>query len=250
MLAFAKTNATISLFCDSVTGKYTAVYHGSGSVPTTSIYGTGYVSQLSASFASVIRSITSVENARPNPTLKSSVVIDTIVLDYGITKVESEGISNISGLETVIYARSLTEISSGAFQGESALKVVAMANGENTVIESGLADISSVATINTHYLFNTCKALVKIHLPSDIGNTIGTQFAQNCTALKGIWCGDGSYTEGVADFTTSATPITTVKSASLKGLSNITEIKLNNTEENVTCASDAVSEGTSITYNS
>lgn len=251
-LVFGETGVTISLFRDRVTGKYTAVYHGEGELPATSRWGIGTANQLRPTFASVFdggsKPVKAVGLSRPNPTLKSSVVIDTVVIDYGVTKANSEALADIGYVTTVVYGTSLGELSGGVFQACTNLATVVCARGENTVYETGLADVSYVSKVNTDYLFNTCKGIVKIHLPANIGTYVGTQFSQNNTALKGIWCGEGSYTEGVADFSGAANPITSIKSCALIGISGITEVRVNNSEENVTIAADGITSGMTVTY--
>lgn len=251
-LTFAETGVTISLFLDRITGKYTAVYHGIGELPATSRWGIGTAGQLRDSFARVFdggsKAVKAVGLSRPNPTLKSSVVIDTVVIDYGVTKANNEALADLGNVTTVVYSTSLNELAGGVFQACTNLATVVCARGENTVYSIGLADVSYISKVSTDYLFNTCKGIVKIHLPSNIGTSVGSQFSQNNSSLKGIWCGDGTYTEGVADFTGASDPITAIKSKALIGISGIAEIRINNTEENVTVAADGITSGVTITY--
>ena len=251
-LVFGETDVTISLFRDRVTGKYTAVYHGSGELPSTSRWGIGTVGQLKDSFARVFdnggKAVKAVGLSRPNPTLKSSVVIDTVVIDYGVTKANNEALADMGYVTTVVYGTSLGELENGVFQACTNLATVVCARGEDTVYETGLADVSNISKVSTDYLFNTCQGIVKIHLPANIGTYVGTEFSQNNTALKGIWCGDGKYTEGVADFSGAANPITSIKSKALIGISGITEVRVNNTEENVTVADNGITSGMTVIY--
>lgn len=205
------SDITVTLVRDG--SGYTAFYRGTSEIPGGSY--TKIFSLLNKNFAAE-SSIESLVGNACAPTLTASTVnkVKTIVLDTGITKINGYSFLEV-GAETFVYPSTLTKIACAGMSSVSNLTTMYLAG---TKSEVGLVDVSHVSKLEYAYTFNGCKKIVKLHLP--INTDFGGAICQDCTALKGIWVGDGEYKEGVADLRNNI-GIMTMQANDFKGVKNI-----------------------------
>ena len=196
-------NIKITLLHDYKTGKYVAVWRGSGQIPNCSTGNSQFKYNTSRT-----------QMTHPKLTQATSKKITTFIFDDGIT-----GAANYSYfmshlyVETYVFSKTFTSIGRDSIRNCYALTTVyqAKATGAMQNNEVGLADFSFFTGFNSYnnlYAMSSSVAVKKIHFPSKQVNSYFGAGSVSCgdnTRYKNlvkIWCGDTPEpAEGIIDLT-------------------------------------------------
>ncbi len=219
-ITFTKSDLTITLLEDG--DNYVAVYRGEGVVPGANAWSKVRSPQLSSNFCDTL-----VLSKVPNPKMAASAAakIKAIVLDYGVTEVQSAGFSQISSFEKLVYSTSLKKLGGTMFVSCGALNTAYCADvtDPNFVPKSNVVDFSGLTSVDAGYMFVSAKKIQYVRLPANIGTGAKGIF-NNDSLLKAVSCGTAELVDGVIDF--SQTSLTSFGDYSFATVSNITTLKL------------------------
>lgn len=101
-----------------------------------------------------------------------------VIVNDGITGIESGGIAFFDALRVVELPADLTKVGYMSFTGNEFLERISV-RGNNTFLG---ADLSKVTTLGSH-VFDGCKSIRYIHLNPDYSGQLYTEAFKNCDAL-------------------------------------------------------------------
>ncbi len=230
-LVFTDAGTTYTILNDCFNpGKYVLIYRDDPAAPGTEIPGAdlenGYRGQIYSKWYTdwAVTPIVKVSASRPNPVYASSVYNNcaTVIIDHGITGTGMQAFGHSGGV-TFMYHETFKNIASATWLDATKVTTIHLAQPDNKdfEIEEGLADISSVESVDPAILFKNTK-ITAVHMPDsskwvkdENGDlSVSKEFAQrevrNLPAFKTLWCGDGTRKDG--EINLSNTEVVTIGS--------------------------------------
>ncbi len=126
--------------------------------------------------------------------------VETIIIEYGITKIGNYSFHGFTNLKSVSIPESVTSIGTHVFEGCKSLTGIALPNGLSELssyLFSGCSSLSQIvipdkiSSIN-YDVFTGCQALTNITIPDSVHYIYENAF-KNCTGLEKVVIGKNIY---------------------------------------------------------